>query len=279
MNYMKKLFPESKLNKKGLVEFFDKKGFYIVLILCVAIVGATAVFVTTRNIGSLNTDFEAEKLIPEEVGGKTVVDASSKTVAQSSINTTSAADAKADKGTTDAAKATADAAKDSKQTTAQGTNQTVSTTSKPAPTATPKPATTGSNFVFPVFGEITFDYSQDKLVYSKTLGDWRTHKGADIAADRGTQVKAVADGVVTDIKNDPMFGITVIVDHQTGLKTVYANLAGDDMVAVNQKVKQGDVIGSVGNTALFESAEAPHLHFEVWKNNVLADPKTYLPKK
>lgn len=261
---MKKLFPENKLTKKGLVEFFDKKGFYIVLILCVVIVGATAVFVTTRNIGSLNSGFEADKLLPEEANGKNVVDASSKTVAQSSISTTS----NADKGTAQGVKDTSVAA---------APTSTPSPTSKPSPT--PKPVTVNPNFVLPVFGEVTFDYAQDKLEYSKTLGDWRSHSGVDIASDRGSQVKAVADGVVTDIKNDPRFGISITVDHQNGYKTVYANLAGEDMVTVNQKVKQGDVIGSVGNTALFESAEAPHLHFEVWKNNTLVDPKAYLPKK
>jgi hypothetical protein len=49
---MKKLFPEKRLSRKSLLEFLDKKGFYIVLILCIAIVGTTAVFLTTRNINS-----------------------------------------------------------------------------------------------------------------------------------------------------------------------------------------------------------------------------------
>lgn len=273
---MKKLFSENKFNKKGLVEFFDKKGFYIVLVLCVVIVGATAVFVTTRGIGPLsNEDFDGDKIIlSEEPEGNTVIDASSKTVAQSSIDTISAGENK-----TDAEKAdtVVDASKEAKETAAQA--KPMATPGKTSATPAPKPAETTINFAMPVFGEITFDYAQDNLAYSKTLGDWRTHSGIDLAADRGTQVKAAADGVISEIKNDPRFGISIIIDHQNGLKTVYANLAGDDMVTVNQKVKQGDVIGSVGNTALFESSEAPHLHFEVWKNDKLVDPNAYLPKK
>jgi murein DD-endopeptidase MepM/ murein hydrolase activator NlpD len=129
-----------------------------------------------------------------------------------------------------------------------------------------------------VFGEITLEYAKDKLVYSKTLEEWRTHPGLDIGADLGEPVKAVADGVVADIKKDPRFGITIVLDHQNGLKTVYANLASDETVAVNQIIKQGEIIGSVGDTAAFESSEQSHLHFEVLLNGVQVDPADYLPE-
>ena len=51
------------------------------------------------------------------------------------------------------------------------------------------------------------------------------------------------------------------------------------MVNPNQILKQGDIIGCVGNTALFESAEQSHLHFEVLKDNKPVNPEDYLPKK
>ncbi|MGI6777393.1 MAG: peptidoglycan DD-metalloendopeptidase family protein [Acetivibrionales bacterium] len=140
-------------------------------------------------------------------------------------------------------------------------------------------ADTGYKLALPVIGDVSFDYAMDRLVYSKTLEDWRTHSGIDLAADRGTNVKAAADGFISEVKNDPRFGITVIIDHQNGLKTVYANLASDEVVVPNQKVKEGDVIGAIGNTALFESAEQPHLHFEVLMDNRPVDPKEYLPLK
>jgi len=110
------------------------------------------------------------------------------------------------------------------------------------------------------------------------MDDWRKHDGVDIAADRGTPVKAVADGVVSEIRNDPKLGITIVIDHQNGIKTVYANLASDEMVTPNQKVKKSEVIGSIGNTAAFESAEQSHLHFEVWKDDKPVDPMAYLPE-
>ncbi len=134
------------------------------------------------------------------------------------------------------------------------------------------------SFQMPVIGEISLEYAMDKLVYSKTLEEWRAHAGVDIASDRGTPVRAVADGVISDVRNDSYYGITVVIDHGNDLKSLYRNLASDETVVVNQKVKQGEVVGSIGNTAMDESAEQPHLHFEVLKKDISVDPMTYLPK-
>jgi len=133
------------------------------------------------------------------------------------------------------------------------------------------------DFIMPVYGPIIYDYSMDKLAYSVTLNDWRTHKGLDIAAARGTAVKAVAAGVVIDVYEDPKQGFTVVIDHENGFKTVYSNLASGDIVVPNQIVEQGETIGAVGDTALYEIALEPHLHFEVIKDDKVVDPKLYLP--
>ena len=113
-------------------------------------------------------------------------------------------------------------------------------------------------FIMPVFGEITFDYAMDRLVYSKTLDEWRTHRGIDISSSMGTPVKAVADGVVTQIKHDPRFGITIVIEHKSGLKTVYCNLANDSMV-VPTKVRQ-ESNKQHWRHRTFEIAEPAHLH-------------------
>ncbi|ANW97600.1 peptidase M23 [Thermoclostridium stercorarium subsp. thermolacticum DSM 2910] len=132
-------------------------------------------------------------------------------------------------------------------------------------------------FILPVEGKIITDYAMDRLLYSKTLDEWRTHSGIDIEAPRGEAVKAVADGYIKEIKEDPCYGITIVIDHENGYKSIYSNLASANMVSVNQKVKAGDVISSVGNTAIFEIADPPHLHFEMYKDDKLIDPKTVLP--
>ncbi|MCX7711987.1 MAG: peptidoglycan DD-metalloendopeptidase family protein [Clostridia bacterium] len=271
---IKKLFPERKISKKGLVEFLDKKGFYIVLILCIAIVGSTAVFVTTHNITSSNTEFD-NKIIPEEPDKASTVD--DKKVAQSAINTTPAAPVQKAQQKGPEANKPATPSNAAKQPAEQNSkSSTPGAKSSTSPAAT---QTKSQKFIMPVFGPVTFEYAQNKLLFSKTLEEWRTHSGLDIGGEKGSPVKAVADGVVSEIKNDPRLGVVVIIDHKDGLKTVYANLASDEMVNPNQKVKQGDIIGAVGTTASFESAEQPHLHFEVLKNNEPVSPAEYLPKK
>lgn len=132
-------------------------------------------------------------------------------------------------------------------------------------------------FIMPVEGKIQMDYAMDRLLYSKTLDEWRTHSGIDIEAPRGEVVKAVLDGYVKEIKEDPCYGITITIDHENGYKSIYSNLASATMVSINQKVKAGDPISSVGNTALFECMDPPHLHYEVVKDDKLVDPKTLLP--
>lgn len=268
---VKKLFPERKLSKKGLVEFINRKGFYIVLILCVAIIGATAVFLTMNNPASPSTDLNT-KIISDSTDS---IVANTETANSSAIKQADAIDKMiAANTTTD--KSQGDVKKEPVKKPDEG-NKEIANPKKP--TSTTKAKVINEKFIKPVFGDISFDYSQDKLVYSKTLDEWRTHSGVDLGVDRGTPVKVVADGIVIDVKNDPRFGITVIIDHQNGIKTVYANLASDEMVTPNQKVKQGEVIGSVGNTALFEQVEQTHLHFEVLKDNLPVNPANYLPKK
>ena len=133
-------------------------------------------------------------------------------------------------------------------------------------------------FKMPVTGEIMKEFANNKLVYSSTLDVWATHNGVDIKADKTTVVKASADGKVASIKNDPRYGLTVIVEHVNGYKTVYANLLSTEFVVEGEDVKQGQSLGTVGNTASFEVSDEPHLHFELLKNNDQQDPELYLKK-
>ncbi len=131
-------------------------------------------------------------------------------------------------------------------------------------------------FIYPVEGEIIKEYSKDNLVFSETLQEWTTHNGLDIKADRTTVVKAAEEGMVTAIKNDPRYGLTVVIEHNDGYKTIYSNLLTAEFVIEDEKVSKGQTIGTVGNSAAFEIADEPHLHFELLKDNEHLDPKAYL---
>ena len=132
------------------------------------------------------------------------------------------------------------------------------------------------SFEKPVEGEIMKNYAKDNLVYSETLQEWVTHLGIDIKADKTTVIKASEAGTVKTIKNDPRYGLTIIIEHDEGYQTVYANLLSSEFVIEGEKVEKGQSIGTVGNTATFEIADEPHLHFEILKDGVQIDPSNYI---
>ena len=131
-------------------------------------------------------------------------------------------------------------------------------------------------FKMPVEGEILREYAKDSLVYSPTLDEWITHNGLDITAAKTTVVKASADGTVKSIKNDPRYGLTVVIEHVNGFTSVYSNLLTAEFIEEGEEVKQGQTIATVGNTATFEIADESHLHFEILKNNENVDPELYI---
>ena len=131
-------------------------------------------------------------------------------------------------------------------------------------------------FKKPVEGEIVKGFAKDTLVYSNTLQEWVTHTGIDIKAEKTAIVKASTDGTIKSIKNDPRYGITVVIEHVNGYISIYSNLLTAEFIKEGEKVKQGQTIGTVGNTATFEIADEPHLHFEILKNEEYVNPEQYI---
>ena len=131
-------------------------------------------------------------------------------------------------------------------------------------------------FIYPVEGEVVKEFAKDSLIYSETLEEWITHTGIDIKADRSTVVKAVADGTVKSIKNDPRYGLTVTIEHSDGYVSSYSSLLTAEFVKEGEKVTQGQTIGTVGNSAVFEVAQDNHLHFELLKDGSNINPEMYL---
>lgn len=132
------------------------------------------------------------------------------------------------------------------------------------------------SFEKPIDGEIVKEYAKDNLIYSNTLQEWTTHLGIDIKADKTTVVKSAETGKVKSIKNDPRYGLTIVIEHDKGYQTVYSNLLSSEFVVEGEKVEKGQSIGTVGNTAAFEIADEAHLHFEILKDSIQVDPNIYL---
>ncbi len=140
------------------------------------------------------------------------------------------------------------------------------------------PGDTLPQFSVPVDNFVIKDYSADLPVFSYTMDDYRVHSGIDIACSSGTPVLAAADGQVCEVFYDPMMGVTVGVSHAGGAVTRCKGLSEDSMnlVKVGDEVKRGQVIGASGETALIESAEEAHVHFELLIDGEHADPGDYM---
>ena len=70
--------------------------------------------------------------------------------------------------------------------------------------------------------------------------------------------------------------MTLIIEHENWFKTIYSNLLTTEFVSEDEKVEKGQSIGTIGNSAIFEIADEPHLHFEMLKDGEYVDPTLYL---
>lgn len=131
---------------------------------------------------------------------------------------------------------------------------------------------TSKAYIMPITGEITNGFSLTSPIYSKTLKDWRIHDGIDISGKIGDSVKCVNDGAIESIKSDDLYGITVVVKHTDGKKSIYCNLDDSIELEEGQIIYQGDIVGKIGKSAVFEISDGPHLHFEISQNGKKVDP-------
>lgn len=278
-----------------IVNFFAEKGFYIILILCIAAIGISGYVLFFSND---NDDNDMLSIGDNNPGDITDTDFSPaptpyETELQTDIPDYAERDTEvvmADTGDEDLTaddESYADFDEDDEELSesvmaevgdfddeSESDDELASSISTTDYDTTP---VTASFFVWPVNGEIIERFSVDELVFSATLGDWRVHTGIDIAAGLGTQVCAMGDGVVEDVYTDELMGVTVVIDHGNSVRSVYRNLMESVAVEVGDTVYAGDVIGGVGQTADNEILDPPHLHLEVIKNGAQVDPCDLLP--
>lgn len=125
-----------------------------------------------------------------------------------------------------------------------------------------------SGFMIPVEGRISGQFGGQRIMNNIPKNP---HQGMDIAAKEGTPIKASADGEIVLAYPDLFYsGNVVIIDHGFGLQTIYAHMK-DMSVKVGQKVKKGDIIGTVGKTG---RVTGPHLHWGASLRNVRFNPQS-----
>ncbi len=159
-------------------------------------------------------------------------------------------------------------------------------TDAPTPDETPTgnlpdtPSNTIPELSLPVNGKLSKVHNADTQVFSPTLQDYRVHLGMDISTEANAEVFAAADGTVKKIWEDPMMGWCIALSHSGDCITVYKNLAEEMAGGIEEgaTVRAGQIIGTVGDSALIEIAEEPHLHMEMTVKGLQVDPLDYFSK-
>ena len=226
---------------KRIDKFFAGKGFYIVLALCVAVIGVSAITIALNSGDDTDIDLNPGMSLenPTEVITETAPVINEEEPREVDVQKDDIVDV--------------------------GTWTSDDVWEEP------------STWVWPVKGELERDYAIETLSYDVTMKDWRTHDGIDILAGQGEVVRSAADGKVESITKDDLYGTTVVINHGMGIKSTYSNLAETPTVKEGDSVKAGDVIGSVGSTAICEVSQGSHIHVAMSKDGKSVNPTNYLP--
>lgn len=241
----------NQTGKKKLSAFLKNQGFYVVLAVCLIIIGAAVTILALPN-----NETAEQETDPSDI---TIVGSSQDETLSGKVTAPSAAPTK-----------------EPYSFVLPSSSAMTDTSHGPTPSPTPKTTTTSSKASAPVAGAVVWSFAKDKLIYSKTLDQWTTHEGVDISAALGTDVKCVMGGVVAKVYQDDSLGFTIIVEHSNDRMSLYAALGSDIRVKEGDKVNAGTVIGSVGNSAITECASGPHLHFAFYVDGIAVDPAKYV---
>ena len=133
------------------------------------------------------------------------------------------------------------------------------------------------SFALPAEGALSTKHDPDMQVFSPTMEDYRVHLGIDINTEANAPVYAAADGTVEKVWEDVRMGWCVAVSHSGGAISYYKNL--DETLASGitegAAVKVGQLLGAIGDSAMVEIAQEPHLHFEMTVGGIQVDPLEY----
>lgn len=251
---------------ENLRRFVEGKGFYVVVLVCVAAIGISGFYLMR------STD-----LGPGASDNAPVSGSASVTLEPTSLPSPSPSASVRPSPSATPPAVLAPTPTPSVPAPSASAPAVPSAPASPSPSAPSRPATLV--YTWPVKGDVLTDFSLETLSYDETMGDWRVHSAIDIAAALGATVVSTADGTVAQIYNDDLMGTTVVIDHGQGMVSTYSNLQRTPTVEEGDRVYTGSIIGSVGATAIAESRQASHLHFELSKDGIAVDPALYLPQQ
>lgn len=238
----------------------EDKGFYIILVLCLAAIAVSA-YILFWMPDSSSADVQTQTPIVQTMEPESE-----------------------DPEPTDEPESDSQSQPKTAQTVAEPDSSALSASAQETdPTASEtfgKAKETDDGFVLPVKNTgVLKVFSEDTLQYDVTMADWRVHKATDYAGAIGDRVYAIGSGTVTDVSQDPMYGNCVTLDLGQGLTCRYTGLSDKVKVKKDQAVKAGALIGAIGDSNLMESQMESHLHLEMYRDGQIIDPEEVLPQK
>ncbi len=249
----------SKLNfsKSKFSRFISSKGFYVALVVCLVGASAATWLAVDRTITGIergNSEMLQNKQVFENPPLLEEVETKQPSIPQEPVRP----------------KQESSASQPSSSTSSSLSEEP----SKPAvqsKTSEPQQTSPKLTYALPIKGDIIKQYSDGELVKNITLGDWRTHDGMDIYAEKGSDICAAADGTVVEVKDDPLWGTIVIIDHADGVQTHYCGLHKNVAVAVGDTVLVKQAIGKLDGVPC-EISDKSHLHFAMRRDGVWINP-------
>ena len=128
---------------------------------------------------------------------------------------------------------------------------------------------------WPIKGDVLMEYSADKVVYFKTLAQYRTNPALLLEAKEGMDVKASADGIVESVETSEETGRTVSISIGDGFTVVYGQLK-DISVSKGDMVSEGQVLGKIAEPTKYYKEEGTNLYFQVKENKTTVNPMLLL---
>lgn len=242
--------------KKANEGFFsgrmEEKSFYMLLLLSAAVIAAAAYILFAQPQEQPETaGYQTEQSVTtsDEV---TDVPKQPETAEESEPDTSQETEATVQESEARAETAETDAQTqqtDSAQTAEESEIQTIETMTFVKPTES---------------GQVSHTFTKD-LEYNETTEDWRTHNGTDYSGEAGDAVFAAADGIVTAVGTDPLWGEYIVLSHAQDITSKYCGIAEVELTE-GDNVEGGTQIAVIGKSIPIEEKEGAHLHLEMQKN-------------
>ena len=240
--------------RNGFTKFITGKGFYLALAVCLAAAGTAAWFAVDSTIKNIESAPMEKTPVPHT---------------EEKLDIPAPAEEKLENILQEPPVKKPQEVPVSKPETPPKETKPESTESKEKSPSSSSESEKEFSIMLPVSGSAVASFSGNMLVKNETLNDWRTHNGIDLGAPKGTPVVSACEGVVSDIRSDPMWGN--VVEVTSGEYTLtYAGLE-KIMAEPEMKLSAGQQIGTIGSVPCEISLE-PHLHFDVKKSGKYVDP-------